>query len=428
MSRRDRSTGRPGGTARVLAAVLACGCAGLVLAACSAGQPRNQATGPGGSRPPGPPGKARGFLHAVQGGGRGSRSFNFKIAPGGGNGPHGTVVFVGPGGAAHGAIAAVPIGFGPGFGGPAGGAGRPHIVVGSIPAANSGQTVALPLDSYEQVSVSEQQALSAAGDLLTQRCMAARGFAYTGAAQPGGGAASVESIEDGGYGVASLTQAEVYGYKQTGSGGGPLGIVIPAFLSQQDKHGQAWTSALLGFVPGSRPSARQPSGCLQEADVALYGKLQGNPDPDPVPGIALEAASWTQSDPRIVLLDRLWSACMARHGYNYKSPEQAELASWPSSPTSAEIATAVADVKCKTQTNLVNTWLTVEAAYQAVLIGDNLTELSRLQTNFAKLLRRAEATLQLSADAFSAVMSRNVGGPGQQRQAKQRQVINQGPP
>jgi hypothetical protein len=54
-----------------------------------------------------------------------------------------------------------------------------------IPPTGSGQTVALPLDSYEEVSVQEQDALTAADDLLTQRCMTAAGFSYPVAARPG---------------------------------------------------------------------------------------------------------------------------------------------------------------------------------------------------------------------------------------------------
>jgi hypothetical protein len=73
---------------------------------------------------------------------------------------------------------------------------------------------------------------------------------------------------------------------------------------------------------------------------------------------------------------------------------------WRSPPNKAEIATAVADVTCKTQTNLLNTWLAVEAAYQQALIGRDLAALSQLQTSFAPMLRRANAAL--AAPALSA--------------------------
>ena len=80
-------------------------------------------------------------------------------------------------------------------------------------------------------------------------------------------------------------------------------------------------------------------------------------------------------------------------------------------PTPAEIATAVADVRCKTQTNLVNTWLTVEAAYQAALISQNLTALARLQASFGRLLSRAETLLRLPSAA--GIVRASQGRPGQ---------------
>jgi hypothetical protein len=82
---------------------------------------------------------------------------------------------------------------------------------------------------------------------------------------------------------------------------------------------------------------------------------------------------------------------MTARGFGYGTPQDAAQKNWPSLPTTAEIATAVADVTCKAQTNLTNTWLTVEAAYQLALIDQNLTALSQLQASFKGLLQRAEA-------------------------------------
>ncbi len=354
--------------------------AAVLLAACTGGGGKPTAV-PASSATPGRLGGA-----AIGNVKPGSRSISGK-----GHGGPGGVFIVVPGGAAR-AIVALPAG------GPAGGSGRPDISLPPIPPAGSAAIVALPLDSYEDVSVQEQDALAAAGDLLTQRCMTAAGFSYPVAAQPGGGAANVQSIEDSGYGVASLAQAETFGYKQSSRLGPPGSLAaLPGFVLEQRKHGPAWTSALLGFVPGARAGAPQHEGCLQAADTELYGKLGGNPNPDPVPGIAIQSAQWTQSDPRILAVERAWSACMARSGLTYKSPAQAQDRNWPSTPTPAEIAAAVADVRCKTQTNLVNTWLTVEAAYQQALISQNLTALSQLQTTFGALLRRAVQLLQLPA-------------------------------
>ena len=265
-----------------------------------------------------------------------------------------------------------------------------------IPPAGSAAAVALPLDSYEEVSVQEQDALAAAGDLLTQRCMTAAGFSYPVAAEPGGGEANVQSFEDG-YGINNLAQAETYGYKQpaqNGPGLSPARLALPGFLGQQNKHGAAWTSALLGFVPGARARAPQHQGCLQTTDADLYGRLGGDPNPDPVPPIAIESAQWTQSDPRILAVQRAWSACMARSGLSYKSPAQAADRNWPRTPTPAEdvaAAHAVQDPRPEPR----NTRADRRGHEQQALISLNLTSLSRLQASFGALLRRAEVLLQL---------------------------------
>jgi len=385
--------GRQGGAARgaPAALALALALAVLPLAACSADRPsaagRPTATG----RPSTSIGR-QALLRLRQGllrlrGGR----------PG--------VFFVGPG---SGILIALPAA-GLSAPGVSGGGSRPQIVLGPIPPASSTQSIAMPLDSYQQVAGQEQETLTAADDLLTQRCMQAKGFSYPVAAQPGSGAALLQSIEDGGYGVTSPAQAETFGYGQPGQGtgpgaggaSGPGGMALPGFVGDMQQHGTAWTSALLGFVPGARADAPQHEGCFQQADSELYGPINGNPDPDPVPGLAIQAAQWTQSDPLVLAVQREWSRCMARHGFNDGTPAQAQNRNWPATPSPVEIATAEADVSCKTATNLVNTWLSVEAAYQEALIAQNLTALSQLQANFGALLRRAEDLLQ--APAFPAL-------------------------
>src|SRR5438874_12210322 len=85
----------------------------------------------------------------------------------------------GPG---NGRIFAAPIaGGGVAFtflGGGAGGGGagsRPKITVPPVPPANSSLTVSMPLEAYEAVSTQQQETLAQASNLLTQRCMAAKG-------------------------------------------------------------------------------------------------------------------------------------------------------------------------------------------------------------------------------------------------------------
>jgi len=286
------------------------------------------------------------------------------------------------------------------FIGAGGGGSRPKITVPPIPPAQSSLTIAMPLEAYQAIATQQQEALADASSLLVQDCMAARGFQDTSSTSPPfSSVATLEQAETAGAGLTSLTQARTFGFvRPKSAASAPSGPQIIGFVSavgygQSLKAGQAYAEALFGFGPGTGVGPGGHLGCLEQASKQVYGALFGEPVPDPVAQIAVQAVSFTQTDPRIRAVNRAWSACMARHYYRYASPSQAEGRRWRTPPNRAEIATAVADVTCKTQTNLLNTWLAVEAAYQQALIGQNLATLSQLQANFAPLLRRANAAL-----------------------------------
>jgi hypothetical protein len=304
------------------------------------------------------------------------------------------VAFAGPGGSV---TFSGPVTF---LGGPSRAGSRPKITLPPIPPANSSLTVAMPLEAYEAVSTQQQEALADASNLLIQRCMADRGFQDTSAASaPFSTVTSLEAIESGGAGLTSITQARTFGFvRPKGSGrssSGPaiIGIVGAAGFSQSLKAGRGYTEALFGYGPGISSGPGGHVGCLQQASKDVYGPVVGEPAPDPVPQIAQQAVGFTASDPRVHAVEQAWSRCMSRHFYHYSTPQQLEGRHWRSPPNKTEIDTAVADVTCKAQTNLLNTWLAVEAGYQQALIGRNLATLAQLQANFAPMLRRANAAL-----------------------------------
>ena len=308
-------------------------------------------------------------LHAI-----GARRF---VVIGGGGGPAAIIAIGGLGG---------------------GKSGRPQVSVPPIPPASSSRPIAMPLDSYEQVAGNEQEVLVEASSLLTQRCMTARGFSYAEAAQPSTELSGLQQTENSPVGLTKLSQAHIYGYATPKTDTGSSGPVFFGFVGGQvfgqaiQDHGTAWVTALLGFSPGPvQQNQGHHEGCVPLVTSELYGPDRGSSNPDPVPGIAFQALQWTQSDPRTLAVDKAWSRCMMARGFGYGTPQEAEQKNWPHLPTTAEIATAVADVTCKAQTNLTNTWLTVEAAYQLALIDQNLTALSQLQSSFKGLLQRAEA-------------------------------------
>ena len=388
---------RQPGLSRALGLAAACLAAACLLAACSAGKPASSGPGSGGivSRGGGIGGKGAvggQVIHGPPGG------------PGGPGGPRNAIVIGGPGG---GGILIVP-----GISGPS--AGRPSITVPPIPPASSAKPVNLPLSTYADVAILQQSALADANTLLTQKCMAAKGFSYSTTATPSAEEAIVQDTEYG-YGVSSLADAGTYGYGQPGGGAGPG--PGPAFLGgfasfgDLAKQPRAWTVALLGFAPGARIGRNHTEGCLQLAGTLLYGN-RGGPS-DPVPSIAVQASQWTQTDPRVLAVEAAWSRCMAARGFKYSNPQQAADAHWPSTPTPRETATAVADVTCKQQVNLVNTWLTVEAAYQTVLVAKDLATLSQLQASFKEILQRAENLLTIPVLPAARPLPLGRGRPGQ---------------
>lgn len=281
--------------------------------------------------------------------------------------------------------------------------GRPKIAVPPVPPATSGQAINLPLNAYAAVSSVQQTTLSEAQSLLTQMCMTSRGFVYTSLTTSTQDQALLQSIEYG-FGITSLADAAADGYRQpVASSPQSPAPFLGGFTSFTElKQHAALVVALLGFAPGIRIGPIRQPGCLTVANNEIY-RPGSTGLGDPVPVIAQQASTWTQTDPRILAADADWSKCMAQRGYHFANPQQAADHRWPSKPTAAETATAVADVSCKLRVNLANTWLTVEAAYQTALIGQNIATLANLQASFKSALNRVEALLASPADEAPAL-------------------------
>jgi len=96
-----------------------------------------------------------------------------------------------------------------------------------------------------------------------------------------------------------------------------------------------------------------------------------------------DAVSRTQHNPVLLSDTKKWSACMALHGYDVKSPPPANNGSSPRDLdyvplTKAEIAEAVTDYKCKVKVNMMNTWLAVDAYYQRQTINEHPTQFQEM--------------------------------------------------
>ena len=278
---------------------------------------------------------------------------------------------------------------------------RPRITLPPVPPAGSAEPVGLPIDSYIQTGVQQEDTLSTAAAQVAQRCMSAAGFSFPVVPQPDDNALLTQFFDHQLAGLTSLAQARSYGFQPPPSTAKlfvkKVVPPLPTYAAEQRKHGAAWASALVGEVPGMRPGT-PPLGCMRAANTLLFGNFNGSLVGGAENGVDFVATKWTASDPHVLAAQRTWSACMARHGLNYKSmADLVQNRTWPNPPTPAEITAAVAEVGCNHQANLANTYLTVEAAYQQALIGLNQPDLQQMQADFVTEQQRAAQVLALPA-------------------------------
>ncbi|MBX3086885.1 MAG: hypothetical protein KF742_00215 [Cryobacterium sp.] len=116
----------------------------------------------------------------------------------------------------------------------------------------------------------------------------------------------------------------------------------------------------------------------------------------------ISSQSWTSAsqDSRVHSVFAAWSECMARAGYSYQSPWEAnDDRRWGTATVSQlEIETAVADVNCKMQTNLAGIYSAVQSAYERRLIEEHAGELNSAVNSFQRAVERAEAILSANAN------------------------------
>jgi hypothetical protein len=141
---------------------------------------------------------------------------------------------------------------------------------------------------------------------------------------------------------------------------------------------EGWTRAAFADreLPEDRNGDRLPEdGCLGEAERTLSGGL---PDPDfTVTNNDSQPRAW--EDARVQVVHAAWSDCMRGKGYRYDSRSELSERQWPDPVSEEEIATAVADVECKVETNLVGVLVGVTSEYQREFIEDNWAALQPLR-------------------------------------------------
>ena len=258
--------------------------------------------------------------------------------------------------------------------------------VAPAPAVLASAGLRLPVEDYLP-TVEENDRLARAQVALIRTCLHRWGFSYDVVPVPSGRYGPT-SLTDRRYGITDAALAHQYGYG--------LGPRDPALMTRPsppklDPDGVTVLSGQGRSVVAGQ--AVPTGGCIGEADRALTGSLS---PADLRRGSDLQVSSYARSrvDSRVEAVFQAWSSCLARTGYRYADPLTAAADPAFTGPADQhEIDVAAADIACKSSTNLVGVWFTVEAAYEARAIAADPGGFAATRSAIAARDRLAAAAL-----------------------------------
>lgn len=248
-------------------------------------------------------------------------------------------------------------------------ASEPPIVEVSV---DDVRTIEFPLDPYLNVGGPAYDVEEKAYQILMERCMARFGFTM----DPPPTVASVD-IRARRYGLVDMNDALQYGYNNpltANEGANDADATQPK--------SEAYYAVAYGKGPSDTSNGMEipQGGCHGAAQRTLNDGAA--PVADPMFGqvLANRASNLAEQDSRVVAAFSAWSECMARSGYDYDDPWEANDDPAFDGPevTQMEISVAAADVACKEEVDLVDTWVAVEVAYQERLVEENSEALAEL--------------------------------------------------
>ncbi len=259
-------------------------------------------------------------------------------------------------------------------------AGKAPPAIGEVRAVVSDRDVVLPFDGYRNTT-DEVNTIERASALLAKDCMSRFGLEWT-VAETAAADASV-APNAGRYGVLDAAEVARWGYhapdsavREESGGPSPEAVMVYTGDGASSFRGQA--------VPRG--------GCLGEGRRKLAGggpKSMSGAEFSELDRLASKAA---EADGRVVERMTRWRECMAENGYDYVDVWAVNNdVRWTGpTPTAEEIATASRDVVCRTRTELVPTWMAVEAAHQRQLIAERPDDFAALQASKRHWVDEAE--------------------------------------
>ncbi|MFJ6070303.1 hypothetical protein ACIQFU_05560 [Streptomyces sp. NPDC093065] len=266
-------------------------------------------------------------------------------------------------------------------GGPTPAAPRPSTLLASV-------DLRLPIEDY-LFSDAEMGRVRQAQQTLIERC--ARRFGLTYEPVSAGPPVGPRSVMDRRYGLTDAKLARADGYH--------LGDRDPRIHEMEEfeaPEGKMLT--VLTGKPGDSGGDKvngvevPAGGCAGEAGREL-SKDETLGSSDLAQDLNGRSFSATKEDPQVLAVFKSWSQCMKGKGFSYPDPltvmNDNRFQGQKSTPL--EIRTAVADVACKGQVNLVGIWFAVEVEHQKSLIVQEKKNLTPVLQDKRHQLKAADA-------------------------------------
>ncbi|MFD7407503.1 hypothetical protein ACFV7R_33660 [Streptomyces sp. NPDC059866] len=257
----------------------------------------------------------------------------------------------------------------------------------------------LPLDNYVP-DTRQQNDIDQAIYALASKCMKPKGLSWPAPLPIIG---TPHSPNERRYGISDEATAREYGYQLPPSKGVSREQALQREKSEQLRKSKMTRKAIAAYTGESSDGSKTDSegGCRGRAlaQLRLNQKTEGL---SPADKSTLEAWESTNRDQHAIEANASWSKCMKRSGYDYPDPyaAAADPAWLPSGapdyskkPSPREVATALADIRCKREVNYLKTWQAVETKYQLGLIHTRSKSLNEARSAWQRSLRLAREVI-----------------------------------
>ncbi|GLZ38925.1 hypothetical protein [Actinokineospora sp. NBRC 105648] len=250
--------------------------------------------------------------------------------------------------------------------------------LGPVPTVTSYADVRLPLDGY-RLRPDQERTVGRAVDLLITSCVLRFGLDYPAPDQWSDG------LPDRVIGVVDADEAARLGYRHPGAAANDRDVAVAK--AREVPPPPELRAVLTGTEAAEyRGIPVPPGGCVGAANRevgkekldALVLDLRG------------EAVRRTEADHRVKNAFGAWSSCMDDAGHPFPDPWAANDHGWPGDTAGPdEIATARADVACRTETGLNGVWVATLTAYERRLVERDADALTQLRRHADDQVRRA---------------------------------------